>query len=283
MPSLRELESSFGRALLGDAQDALLELIAADGLASAARLGIYRNHVLVTLTDALKLTYPVVCRLVDERFFRYVADRYIRAHPPAAPCLFEYGESFAEFLAAFGPCQHLEYLPDVARLEWAINRALHADDVTTLDAARLREVPAERIGDVKLVLDPCVSFLSSPWPVDRIWRANQPEADPDATVSLDAGGVCLEVRRLGEDAFFRSLDAASYALRTALAQGVSLEHAAEAARSADPGADLARTVQQLLTDGIVTSIAAPGPATPEAGPRQLERPLALEPDSTRGH
>ena len=267
MPSLRELESSFGRALLGDADDALLDLIEGDGLAPAARLRIYRNHVLVTLTDALEATYPVVCRLVDARFFRYAADRYIPAHPPAVPCLFEYGESFAGFLAAFGPCQHLEYLPDVARLEWAINRALHADDAAALDAARLGEVPADRIGDVTLALHPSVSFLSSPWPVDRIWRANQPDADPDATVSLDAGGARLEVRRLGEDVVLRSLDAASYALRTALARGDCLEHATEAARRADPDVDFALTLRQLLADGIVTSIGAPGLSTHAAGSR----------------
>ena len=46
MPSLRELESSFGRALLGEPKGALLDLIAADGLSSEARLRIYRNHVL---------------------------------------------------------------------------------------------------------------------------------------------------------------------------------------------------------------------------------------------
>ncbi|MGQ0577768.1 MAG: HvfC/BufC family peptide modification chaperone [Betaproteobacteria bacterium] len=267
MPALRELESSFGRALLGNAQEALLDLIAADGLAPAARLGIYRNHVLVTLADALKATYPVVCRLVDERFFRYAADRYIPANPPAVPCLFEYGESFAEFLCAFGPCRHLEYLPDVARLEWAINRALHADDAAALDAARLGEVPADRIGDVTLALHPSVSFLCSPWPVDRIWRANQPEADPDAIVSLDAGGAQLEVQRRGEDVVFRSLDAASYALRATLARGDSLEHAAEAARNADPETDFARVLQQLLADGIVTSIGAPSPSAHAAGRR----------------
>ena len=265
MPSLLELESSFGRALLGDAQPALLDVIAPDGLTPAARLRIYRNHVLVTLTDALGATYPVVCRLVDERFFRYAADRYIRANPPASPCLFEYGESFAEFLAAFGPCQHLEYLPDVARLEWAINRALHADDANAIDAARLGEIPADRIGSVTLALHPSVSFLSSPWLVDTIWRANQRDADPDATVSLDAGSVQLEVRRLGEDVVFRALDAPSYALRTALALGGSLESAAEAARRADPDVDLPLALQQLLTDGIVTSIGATGPRTHEAG------------------
>ena len=265
MPSLRELESSFGRALLGEPEAALLDLIAADGLAPAARLRIYRNHVLVTLTDTLMATYPVVCRLVDERFFGYAADQYIRAHPPAVPCLVEYGDSFAAFLAAFGPCQHLEYLPDVARLEWAINRALHADDAEAIDAARLGGVPADRIGSVTLSLHPSVSFLSSPWPVDRIWRANQPDADPDATVSLDAGGAQLEIRRLSEDVVFRSLDAAAYALRTALARGDSLERAAEAAHSADPGVDLAQTLQQLLSDGIVTSICVPSPFTHAAG------------------
>jgi hypothetical protein len=85
-------------------------------------------------------------------------------------------------------------------------------------------------------------------------------------VSLDAGGAQIEVRRLGEDVVFRSLDAASYALRSALARGGSLEHAAEAARNADPGVDLALTLRQLVADGIVTSIAAPSPATHEAGP-----------------
>jgi len=265
MPSLRELESSFGRALLGEPEAALLDLIAADGLTSDARLRIYRNHVLVTLTDALIATFPVVCRLVDERFFRYAADQYIRAHPPAVPCLFEYGESFAAFLATFGPCRHLEYLPDVARLEWAINYAHHADDADAIDAARLGEIPPDRIGSVTLALHPSVSFLSSLWPVDRIWRANQPDADPDATVSLDAGGAQLEIRRLGEDVVFRSLDAAAYALRTALARGDSLERAAEAARSADPRVDLAQTLQQLLADGIVTSIRVPSLFTHEAG------------------
>jgi len=276
MPSLLEIESSFGRALLGDADDALLDLIAADGLAAAARLRIYRNHVLVTLTDALEATYPVVCRLVDARFFRYTADQYIRAHPPAVPCLFEYGKSFAEFLAAFGPCQHLEYLPDVARLEWAINCALHADDAAILDAARLGEVSADQIGSVTLVFHPSVSFLSTPWPVDRIWRANQPDADPDATVSLDADGARLEVRRVGEDVVFHLLDAASYAFRSALAHGSSLGHAAEAARRADPGVDLALSVHQLLADGIVTSITAPT-VPPHLKRDRARPPLAVDP------
>ena len=92
--------------------------------------------------------------------------------------------------------------------------------------------------------------------MDRIWRANQPDADSNASVSLDAGGVRLEVRRLEEDAVFRALDPCSYALRAALAGGAPLERALAAAHSADPLADLTLILQQLFSDGIVTAIRA---------------------------
>ena len=257
MPSLRDLEHDFARALLGEADGTLLASILGDGLAPAARLGIYTNHVFSTLTDALRATYPVVCRLVDERFFAYAADRYIRAEAPAGPCLFEYGESLPEFLAEFAPCRHLEYLPDVGRLEWAINRALHAADADAVDPKRIAAVPPDEVARLVLRLHPSVSLLDSPWPVDRIWRANQPGADPDAVVDLDAGGVHLEIRRLGDDVVFRRLDAATSAFRQALARGHDLERAARAAQAVDAGLDLTRVLRELFDDGIVVGASAP--------------------------
>jgi hypothetical protein len=77
------------------------EEIEPDGLASRARLEIYRHHVRTSLTSVLEATFPVICRLVDRRFFAYAADTYLRAHPPTGPCLFEYGDGFPDFLAAF--------------------------------------------------------------------------------------------------------------------------------------------------------------------------------------
>ena len=227
-----------------------------DGLAPEARLEIYRHHVLTTLTSALEATFPVICRLVDRRFFAYAADTYVRAHPPTGPCLFEYGDSFPDFLAAFPPCRDLAYLPDVARLEWAMNAALHAPDVDAMDPACLADVAAEDMPRLTFAVDPSVSFLDSPWPVDRIWRANQDEdgasSDP---VDLASGGVRLEVRRAGDIATVRSLAAGDYALRTALARGGTLEDAAAAALGVDPHFDLTAALHALLGERIFTSFA----------------------------
>jgi hypothetical protein len=111
MRALPEMQADLAAAILGEDARAVARLIVPDGLPPAARLQVYWNHVFTSLTETLAATYPVVCRLVDQRFFGFAADRYIRRHPPAGPCLFEYGETFPEFLATFPPCAGHPYLP----------------------------------------------------------------------------------------------------------------------------------------------------------------------------
>ena len=254
MPALRELQAAIGAAMLGGDARAAAREIEPDGLAPEARLEIYRHHVLTTLTSALEATFPVICRLVDRRFFAYAADTYLRAHPPTGPCLFEYGDRFPDFLAAFPPCRDLAYLPDVARLEWAMSAALHAPDADALDPARLAHVAAEDMPRLTFSVDPSVSYLASPWPVDRIWRASQDAAAGDP-VDLAAGGVRLEVRRDGAIATVRSLAAGDSALRTALARGGTLEDAAATALGIDPDFDLTVALHALLGERIFTGFA----------------------------
>src|SRR5207248_2930274 len=126
MSSLRELQAGFRAALLADDERGVAPDVVDDGLSASARLAVYRHHVFTTLTAAMEATYPVVCRLVDRRFFGWIADQYVRVRPPAGPCLFEYGADFPEFVAAFPACVHLPWLADVARLGWAMNGALRA-------------------------------------------------------------------------------------------------------------------------------------------------------------
>jgi hypothetical protein len=250
MPLLRELQAAVGEALLGGPTEAAAAQILEDGLRPQARLDVYRHHVFTTLTAALQATYPVVCRLVHERFFGYAADQYIRADPPAGPCLFEYGSSFPAFLADFEPCRHLQYLPDVARLEWALNTATHAEQSAALDPVVLSQLPVEDLPGLTLRLDPSLSLLRSPWPIDQIWRVNQPEGGPDATVDLGSGGVSLEVRQMGDHAVFRPLDRAIYAFRGALRRGDCLAEAADVALETNGAFDLSQALRNLFAEQL---------------------------------
>src|SRR5262245_16697633 len=152
MSSLRELQHGFRAAILADDETGVSPTVVDDDIGASARLAIYRHHVFMSLTAVLEATYPVVTRLVDRRFFGWVADRYVRAHPPTGPCLFEYGSAFPAFLAEFPACAHLPWLADVARLEWAMNVALHAPDTAVLEPATLSALAPRALARLELRL-----------------------------------------------------------------------------------------------------------------------------------
>jgi hypothetical protein len=243
MPGLHELQAGFAAALLGEDERAAAATVRADTLGASARLAIYRHHVFTSLTAVLESTYPVVARLVDPRFFHYAAHQYICEHPPAGPCLFEYGATLPEFLQRFEPSRRLAYLPDVARLEWAMNAAMHAAEAPALGPDALRTRATVR-------LQPSVSLLSSAWPVDAIWRASQPGAG-EGVVDLQAGGARLQVWRADDEVVFRRLTPAGFAFRAELRRSGRLQDAAVAALQTDPGADLIALVRQVLDEEVL--------------------------------
>jgi hypothetical protein len=180
MLPLVDLERELGAALFRDTTDVIAH-VASQGLSPSARIDIHRNHVQRSLTKLLAATYPAVASLTDTRFFAWLAHEFIVEAPPASPCLFEYGEAFAEFIAGFPACAGLPYLADVARLEWAIHAVFHAGDDT-----------------------PAAHLVHSRFPVHQIWRAALDPAAPG--VDLSSGPAHLRVYRVDGDASFEVID-----------------------------------------------------------------------------
>ena len=79
MSSLSKLQASFRTAMLAGEDATASERIIEEGISATRRLDVYRHHVLTSLTNVLASTYPVIVRLVDRRFFDFVADRFVRS------------------------------------------------------------------------------------------------------------------------------------------------------------------------------------------------------------
>ncbi len=257
MPPLHELQGAVAASVLRGADGPLAALVRDDGIGFDRRLQVYRNNTFSSLTAALKDTFPVVCQLVDERFFGYAAREYIGAHPPAAPRLAEYGADFADFLAGFEPASHLTYLPDVARLEWAVNGAYHAADAPKLDPARIAALPQERYAALRLVPHPSCRLFASAFPVDRIWQAHQAGGDLGTRIELSSGGCRLLIDRSDGDIRFLALEAAGFAFVQALLDGGALQGAYEAAASVAADFDLIAALSSHLARGTFSDIVDP--------------------------
>jgi hypothetical protein len=237
MPTLRELQQSFAAALIaGDPRAG--EFVIADGIAPDARLNIYSNTCAGNLVGALRISFPAVRKLVGDDFFEGAALVFIAAVPPKSAYLNAYGAEFPQFLAQFPPASSVPYLADVARLEWAVNVALHAEDAPMLDAAKLACLSGD--ADPSFVAHPSVSLVQAAYPADAIWRAVIDDNDTAlATIDLAQGPAFLVVGR-GSDG---------------LAVGRLSEDEWRFAQNLFAGVPLARALATVSTD-MSTSLAA---------------------------
>jgi hypothetical protein len=221
VPALLDVQRAMRAQLLGDK-------------AVDERLGIYRNTVLSTLVNALRLSYPAVQRIVGADFFEAAAREFIRGHAPGSAYLNDFGGDFPRFLAQFAHAASLPYLADVAQLEWAINRALHAPDAPALDLARLASLGEDARAGVRFTAHPGLSLLRLLSPADAIWRAVL-DQDDAAMAAIDPreAPVYLLIERDATGIQVRRLTAAGWRFTATLSAGKPLFEAFDEAVTQD--------------------------------------------------
>ena len=238
MPTLLELQTAMRQSLVHRDIAAVSAMLAAH--VAPDRLDIYRNTFLLTLTKALRLCFPAVQKLVEEEFFEDAAQVFIAERPPRAAWFDQYGAEFPDFLCAFAPAASVPYLGDVAKLEWAVNCALHAADAEPLDAARLACVAPEDQGRIRLIANPSIALVQLGYPADTIWRAVL-AGDDDALqkIALDCGPVHVLVERRTRGVEVERLDVRPWEFLAVLCAGEPIETAIESSDGFDCSSALA--------------------------------------------
>jgi len=245
VPALHEIQQSFGRGLRSGDFGAV-----AASVTHPARLSIYRNHFLISLGEALAATYPAVKAAVGEACFSGLARRFVLANPPVAPVLAEYGAEFADFLADQAEVAGLPYLPDLARLEWAMNRAAVAADAPSVGLPELAAIAPERLTASRLAQHPAIALVDSAYPVSALRDAVLAGEGFDLTGAREE---CLLVYRRDGAVALRNMDAGGFALlRGMFEQGRPLGQAFEAARLSE--AELASVLAMLGEIGAITGV-----------------------------
>lgn len=222
---------------------------------TSRRFNVYRNNMVVSLVDALKSTFPAVHRLVGEEYFVAAAKAYSDEHPPRVPVLLLYGERFGEFLEASPSASGVPYLGDVARLEWARIKALHAADADPAGIERLAAVPESRLESTTLTLHPSLSVIASRWPVASLWSAS---VDPDGAGDVDMGmAEQAAVLRPALRVEVRALPPGAGVFLAALESGAGLGQAAQQAMDRVEEFDLSAGLRLIFEMGAVVGVNPP--------------------------
>ena len=259
MPCLLDVQRGLRDALLADS--AVPPWIVGGDAVAAQRLAVYRETIASALVRALRLAYPTVERLVGAAFFEQAARQFCAAHAPVDAGLHAYGPGFADFLQDLPSCVQLPYLPDVARLDRAVTRALHAEDAAPLAADALGRLDAAQACALRLRFHPAVSLLRAEFPIDAI-RAAVLLQDDAAMAAVDpaSGPVHLLVERAEGRAVVVRMPRADWEWTCALAQGRAF---GELLTPSTTGAVAAVLAQHLAAGRLV----AFSTDAPEGGPK----------------
>lgn len=161
------------------------------------RFAVYRNNVIVSLTDALADSFPVVQALVGDDFFFAMAREFITTHPPRSPVLVWYGAEFPDFIHFFSPASNVPYLADVARLEWLRVEAWHAADAEPVSQEAIAALLAngDALAQTTIELHPSLSTFRSQYPVASLWAAHQQDTVDLSHIDLSSPEAVVLMRQ----------------------------------------------------------------------------------------
>src|SRR5450830_85573 len=246
-------QHAFATALL----DTAATLPSFAGAAVPQRFALYRGNLSATWRRTLGHAYPVVLALVGTDFFGGLARAYGRQYPSDSADLKQFGARFADFLSSFPPAAELPYLPDMARLEWAVHQAHYAADAQALAPESLAALHPDMLEAQRFALHPACALLASNWQVAPLWQAHQEgdgQGEGQGMFPHDMQvASCALVCRPCWKAQVLVVDAAAHAALLALQQGQTFGAALDVAFERDPAFDLAAHLRQWLAQAVLTA------------------------------
>lgn len=217
------------------------------------RLAIHQRHYRASLVTALLSKFPATDWLLGHGSAERASAEFVRQHPPSAPCIAEYGESFPEFISVQPYTEHVEYLRAFSQLEWHIGQVSISVDQPALSDALSQFEPADLL-DATVGLQPGLRYMAASQPVDELMKLYLSETSPNEYF-LAPADVRLEIRGSRGNFSMSRLDPAEFTFRRALLNGRSIGLAAEEAIEADSTFDPGRSLVQIVAERLVTTIA----------------------------
>ncbi len=253
MPSLVELQSQLRSAITGSDAPDLVSLLSGHG-APDRRLTIHRRHYETSLVNALLQKFPATAWLVGTPLLTDAALPFARAHPPTAPCIAEYGESFPTFLSILPEAAGFPYVRSFSELEWHLGQIAVALEEPAIALGDLASLDSDQLPDLTLQLQPGLRYLRSDWPIDDLMKVFLSDAAPNS-FALTSTECRLELRGSRGAFNLSRLPPHDFAFRTSIAEGATVGKAAQAAIAVDATCDIAAAFSRLFSSGLVTAVA----------------------------
>ncbi len=253
--SLANIEKRFvGRLLKSQGNDAgfLSELLPLHSISKEKQLSIYRSNVNGSHQKVLGQVYPACLNVLGEDYFNQLCRVYRFEHPSTDADLNNYGEYFSLFLNEQLELHQeligLEYLADLACLEWHWHASYYAKDDETFSFEKLALVEADVQDKIYFRVSDSFSLHSSIYPLLEIWNANKNLVENIQEFHMPESESYFCISRKEFSPVVDLLDYEQYILLKSLSDGMSLVQLTEL----DSVYDFENKLMSFIQQGWIT-------------------------------
>ena len=229
-----------------------------DRLSPVEQLEIYREQFWWRHTGSLIEDFPGLGGILGQEDWERLCEQYLREVTPNSYTLRDLGARLPEVIGRASFLPHQALCLDMAHLELAYIEAFDAPDSAPLDPQRLAAISEQDLPGARLILAPCVRLLELGYPVADLRRALRAAGEqPVAIPSPDPRRLAIYRRDLR--LWDMPLSPVAYAFMSALAAGLPLGSAAEAAATtpeaeAELVAQIGSLLQEWTTKGLISDV-----------------------------
>lgn len=161
--------------------DFLSELLPLHSISIEKQLSIYRSNINGAHQKVLAQIYPACLNILGEDYFNQLCRLYRFEYPSTDADLNNYGGSFSVFLKKqlelHAELSEMEYLPDLANLEWYWHIAYFAKNDESFSFKKLALVDVSIQNNIFFNVSDSFSLHSTNYPLLAIWSANKSTVD----------------------------------------------------------------------------------------------------------
>jgi Putative DNA-binding domain len=216
---------------------------------SISEIELGSRNVIIRLIRLLAMRFPVVRRLAGDESYLGTARSYTLTRRPPSAGFVHFGKTFPGFLRSLGKSASIEYLADVAALEWARHDARHAPPAAPAIWPQALSELSLQLSDVRVRLHPSASLIGSRFPIVTIWEANRASGEPRVICRWKAEPAL--VARPFQTIETHRLPPGGYDFFDALRAGSTIGHAVEAGRAAASDFDADANLALLAESKII--------------------------------
>ena len=136
-------------------------------LSALERLDIYRGMYLLRMEEALAIDFPALKHFLGDDEFMGLVARYVDVHPSRSYTLNRLGDHLLDFLGTVDDLPKIEFVRELARLEFALTAVFDAEESASLSEAAVRAVPQEAWENARLRPIAALQLQAFDYPVSQ--------------------------------------------------------------------------------------------------------------------